>query len=111
MNSHVVPDFTIQIIEGELTLTLNGRNAPELHVSPEYNNMLLGYKNAKEKSKSQTEAVLFIKQKLDAARWFIDAIKQRNHTLIITMDAIMNYLNHQYGVIKKNICCLLQLMR
>lgn len=91
INSHVVPDFTIQIVEGELALTLNGRNAPELHVSPEYNNMLLGYKNTKEKSKSQTEAVLFIKQKLDAAKWFIDAIKQRNHTLILTMNAIMEY--------------------
>lgn len=91
INSHVVPDFTIQIVEGELVLTLNGRNAPELHISPDYNNMLLGYKNTKEKSKSQTEAVLFIKQKLDAAKWFIDAIKQRNHTLIMTMNAIMKY--------------------
>ena len=91
INSHVVPDFTIQIVEGELVLTLNGRNAPELHVSPDYNNMLLSYKNTKEKSKSQAEAVLFIKQKLDAAKWFIDAIKQRNHTLMITMNAIMKY--------------------
>ncbi|MBT8183372.1 MAG: RNA polymerase factor sigma-54 [Eudoraea sp.] len=88
---HIVPDFAIKIVEGELELTLNGRNAPELHVSREYNNMLEGYKNAKDKSKSQKDAVLFIKQKLDAAKWFIDAIKQRQQTLFITMSAIMEY--------------------
>lgn len=88
---HVVPDFSIRIVDGELELTLNGRNAPELHVSREYNNMLKGYKNAKEKSKSQKDAVLFIKQKLDAAKWFIDAIKQRQQTLFVTMSTIMHY--------------------
>ena len=88
---HVVPDFTIKIIEGELELTLNGRNAPELHVSKSYNEMLLGYKASKEKSKAQKEAVLFIKQKLDAAKWFIDAIRQRQQTLLLTMSAIMQY--------------------
>ena len=88
---HIVPDFAIKIVDGELELTLNGRNAPELHVSREYNNMLQGYKNAKDKSKSQKDAVLFIKQKLDAAKWFIDAIKQRQQTLFITMSAIMQY--------------------
>ncbi len=88
---HIVPDFTIRISDGELELTLNGRNAPELHVSKEYNNMLKGYKSAKEKSKSQKDAVLFIKQKLDAAKWFIDAIKQRQETLYVTMNAIMHY--------------------
>ncbi|WP_420321530.1 RNA polymerase factor sigma-54 [Flagellimonas sp.] len=88
---HIVPDFSIRIVEGELELTLNGRNAPELHVSKEYSNMLQGYKNSKEKSKSQKDTVLFIKQKLDAAKWFIDAIKQRQQTLYITMNAIMNY--------------------
>lgn len=87
----VVPDFTIRIEEGNLELTLNGRNAPELHVSSSYNEMLKGYKISKEKSKSQKEAVLFIKQKLDAAKWFIDAIKQRQQTLYVTMSAIMNY--------------------
>ncbi|MBO0322952.1 RNA polymerase factor sigma-54 [Muricauda sp. CAU 1633] len=91
MIEHIVPDFSIKIVDGELDLTLNGRNAPELHVSKEYNNMLQGYKNAKEKSKSQKDTVLFIKQKLDAAKWFIDAIKQRQQTLYITMNAIMNY--------------------
>lgn len=88
---HVVPDFSIRILDGELDLTLNGRNAPELHVSKEYTNMLKGYKDAKEKSKSQKDTVLFIKQKLDAAKWFIDAIKQRQQTLFVTMKAIMEY--------------------
>ncbi|MEM9141577.1 MAG: RNA polymerase sigma-54 factor, partial [Bacteroidota bacterium] len=82
---HVVPDFSIRIVDGELELTLNGRNAPELHVSKEYSNMLKGYKDAKNKSKSQKDTVLFIKQKLDAAKWFIDAIRQRQQTLYITM--------------------------
>ena len=91
MVEHVVPDFAIKIIEGELELTLNGRNAPELHVSRSYNNMLKGYKDTKEKSKSQKDAVIFIKQKLDAAKWFIDAIKQRQQTLFVTMSAIMHY--------------------
>ena len=88
---HVVPDFTIRIIEGELELTLNGRNAPELHVSGAYNNMLKGYKETKKKTKSQKDAVLFIKQKLDAAKWFIEAVKQRQQTLLVTMSAIMHY--------------------
>ncbi|WP_242082953.1 RNA polymerase factor sigma-54 [Aestuariivivens sediminis] len=91
MVEHVVPDFAIKIVDGELELTLNGRNAPELHVSREYNNMLKGYKDAKHKSKSQKDAVLFIKQKLDAAKWFIEAIKQRQQTLFVTMSAIMHY--------------------
>ena len=90
MVEHVVPDFAITIVEGSLELTLNGRNAPELHVSREYSNMLKGYKESKDKSKSQKEAVLFIKQKLDAAKWFIDAIKQRQQTLFVTMNAIMH---------------------
>ncbi|MEC7265654.1 MAG: RNA polymerase sigma-54 factor, partial [Bacteroidota bacterium] len=77
MIEHIVPDFSIRIVDGELELSLNGRNAPELHVSREYSNMLEGYKNSKEKSKSQKDTVLFIKQKLDAAKWFIDAIRQR----------------------------------
>lgn len=88
---HVIPDFTIRIKNGELELTLNGRNAPEMHVSHEYANMLKAYKESKNKTKSQKEAVLFIKQKLDSAKWFIDAIKQRQHTLFSTMSAIMNY--------------------
>jgi RNA polymerase sigma-54 factor len=88
---HVVPDFAIRIVDGELEMSLNGRNAPELHVSRGYSDMLAGYKGAKEKSRSQKDAVMFIKQKLDAAKWFIDAIKQRQQTLYTTMNAIMNY--------------------
>ena len=88
---HVVPDFTIRIVEGELELTLNGRNAPELKVSRDYSNMLKGYKATKEKTKAQKDAVLFIKQKLDAAKWFIEAVLQRQQTLFVTMSAIMNY--------------------
>jgi len=88
---HVVPDFTIRIVEGELELTLNGRNAPELKVSRDYSNMLKGYKASKEKTKAQKDAVLFIKQKLDAAKWFIEAVLQRQQTLFVTMSSIMNY--------------------
>lgn len=87
----IVPDFTIRILDGELDLTLNARNAPELHVSKEYNNMLKGYQESTTKSKSQKDAVFFIKQKLDAAKWFIDAIKQRQQTLLVTMNCIMHY--------------------
>lgn len=87
----IVPDFTIKINEGVLDLSLNARNAPDLHISREYDNMLKGYAESKDKSKSQKDAVLFIKQKLDAAKWFIDAIKQRQQTLMLTMTAIMHY--------------------
>ena len=89
----IVPDFSIKILNGELDLVLNARNAPELHVSREYNNMLKGYQEATVKSKSQKDAVFFIKQKLDSAKWFIDAIRQRQQTLLITMNTIMQ---HQY---------------
>ena len=87
----IVPDFSIKILNGELDLVLNARNAPELHVSREYNNMLKGYQEATVKSKSQKDAVFFIKQKLDSAKWFIDAIRQRQQTLLITMNTIMQY--------------------
>jgi RNA polymerase sigma-54 factor len=88
---HIVPDFTIRINEGILELSLNSRNAPSLHISKEYDNMLKGYAESKGKTKSQKDAVMFIKQKLDAAKWFIDAIKQRQQTLLVTMNAIMHY--------------------
>ncbi len=88
---HIVPDFAIKIIDGELELTLNGRNAPDLHVSRDYSEMLKGYKVTKQKTQSQKDAVQFIKQKLDAAKWFIDAIKQRQQTLFVTMNSIMHY--------------------
>ncbi|MDN6281098.1 MAG: RNA polymerase factor sigma-54 [Psychroflexus sp.] len=88
---HVTPDFSIRIKNGELELTLNSRNAPEMHISHDYSNMLNAYKESKEKSKKQKEAVFFIKQKLDSAKWFIDAIKQRQQTLYATMHTIMTY--------------------
>ncbi len=91
ITENVVPDFAIRIVEGELELTLNGRNAPTLHVSKDYQEMLQTYKVSKDKSNSQKDAVQFIKQKLDAAKWFIDAIKQRQETLFVTMNAIMHY--------------------
>ena len=93
---HIVPDFAIKIVDGELELTLNGRNAPELHVSREYSDMMKGYKEAKDKSRSQKDAVQFIKQKLDAAKWFIEAIKQRQQTLFVTMSAIMHYQSEYF---------------
>lgn len=91
ITEHVIPDFVIKIVEGELELSLNGRNAPEMHISADYNNMLKGYKEAREKTKAQKDAVMFIKQKLDSAKWFIEAIKQRQQTLMVTMSSIMNY--------------------
>jgi RNA polymerase sigma-54 factor len=91
MVEHIVPDFTIRIMDGELELLLNGRNAPELHVSKDYQEMLQSYKDTSEKSNAQKDAVQFIKQKLDSAKWFIDAIKQRQETLYVTMNAIMFY--------------------
>ena len=87
----IVPDFSIKLVNGELDLVLNSRNAPELHISREYNNMLKGYQESTVKSKSQKDAVFFIKQKLDSAKWFIDAIKQRQQTLLVTMNTIMHY--------------------
>jgi RNA polymerase sigma-54 factor len=86
----VIPDFTIKEEEGELTLLLNSRNAPQLKVSRDYAEMLRAYSDGK-KSQQDKEAIMFVKQKIDSAKWFIDAIKQRQHTLLITMDAIMNY--------------------
>ena len=91
INSSIVPDFTIELVDGEIKLKLNSRNAPDLYVSQEYKNMLSGYSESKEKTKSQKDAVMFIKQKLDSAKWFIEAIKQRNQTLIMTMSAIVNF--------------------
>lgn len=89
--SYVVPDFFIINNGGKLELTLNSRNAPELRISEGYRDMMKEYDRGAKKDKRQKEAVLFIKQKIDAAKWFIDAIKQRQHTLLSTMTAIMNH--------------------
>ncbi len=91
ITEHVVPDFMIRIEEDELVLNLNGRNAPSLHVSKEYQEMMQTYKSSRDKSNAQKDAVQFIKQKLDSAKWFIEAIKQRQETLYVTMNAIMHY--------------------
>lgn len=88
---HITPDFTIRIVDGELELSLNGRNVPELRVSNNYADMLDTYKKTENKTKEQKRAVLFVKQKLDAAKWFIDAIEQRRNTLMHTMSAIMKF--------------------
>lgn len=87
----IIPDFVINEFEGQLELTINGRNAPELKISREYERMLRGYSEGAKSSKSDKEALTFVKQKLDGAKWFIDAIRQRQNTLLFTMDAIMNY--------------------
>ncbi len=87
----ITPDFTIIEFEGKLDLSIHGRNAPDLKVSREYENMLRGYSEGAKTSKSDKEAVSFVKQKLENAKWFIDAIKQRQNTLFVTMSAIMNY--------------------
>ena len=77
-------------IDGSLELTLNTKNAPELRVSQSYSKMLDTYISSKKKDKKLRETISFIKQKLDAAKWFIDAIKQRQTTLLNTMQAIIN---------------------
>ena len=91
VTENIIPDFAIRINDGELELTLNGRNAPALHVSKDYQEMMQTYKVSRDKSNSQKDAVQFIKQKLDSAKWFIDAIKQRQETLYVTMNAIMHF--------------------
>lgn len=89
--SYVIPDFFLYNNAGKLELTLNSRNAPDLRVSEGYREMLRAYERGSKKDKRQKEAVLFIKQKIDAAKWFIDAIRQRQHTLLSTMEAIMRH--------------------
>jgi RNA polymerase sigma-54 factor len=85
----VIPDFLITNNAGDLVLTLNSANAPELRVSQSFKEMVKDYNKSKKKSKDTREALTFIKQKIDSAKWFIDAIKQRQNTLMVTMNAIM----------------------
>lgn len=89
--NYIIPDFFIVNNNGKLELSLNSKNAPELRISEGYREMLKDYEKGSKKDKRQKEAVLFIKQKIDSAKWFIDAIKQRQNTLLNTMEAIMNY--------------------
>ena len=88
----IVPDFILDNDDGILVLSLNARNVPELRVSKGYSEMLQSYSdNKKSGVKTDKEAISFVKQKLDSARWFIDAIKQRQNTLLLTMNTILNY--------------------
>ncbi len=91
VENYVIPDFIITNDEGNLKLTLNSKNAPDLKISDSYVDMLRDYNKGTKKNKKQKEAVLFIKQKIDAAKWFIDAIKQRQQTMLNTMRTIMQY--------------------
>ena len=78
---YIIPDFTVLINNGKLELTLNSRNAPPLVISDDYKLMLKEYEGGKKQDKSQKEAVFFIKQKIDSAKWFIEMILQRQQTL------------------------------
>lgn len=88
---HVVPDFVLSVENDELKLTLNSRNAPELRISREYKDMLDHYAKTRNRDPKEKEALMFVKQKIDSAKWFIDAIRQRNETLLYCMQAIVNY--------------------
>lgn len=87
---HLIPDFILNNIEGELELLLNSRNAPELRISQTYKDMISDYSKSKINSKEKKEALTFVKHKIDSAAWFIDAIKERQRTLLLTMSEILN---------------------
>lgn len=95
VNQYIIPDFTVTNNNNKLELSLNSRNAPDLKVSEGYKEMMTAYMRGEKEDKKQKEAVMFIKQKLDSAKWFIDAIKQRQNTLLLTMNAILAY-QHEY---------------
>jgi len=89
---HIIPDFILEVEDDKLQLSLNNRNVPELRISNTYADMLEDYStNKKNQSKDKKDAVMFVKQKLDSAKWFIDAIKQRQNTLMVVMQAIIDY--------------------
>jgi RNA polymerase sigma-54 factor len=90
-NQYIIPDFILTNNNGKLELALNSRNAPELRISRSYTEMFKAYDKSDKKDKKLKEAVSFVKQKLDAAKWFIDAIKQRQQTLLRTMRAIVDF--------------------
>ena len=89
-NQHIVPDFILENVDGELNLSLNQRNVPDLRINETYLEMLHSLSNGIKK-KNQKEALMFVKQKLDSARWFIDALEQRHHTLLLTMSEIISF--------------------
>jgi RNA polymerase sigma-54 factor len=88
---YIIPDFILSNNEGKLEISLNSKNAPELRVSRSYSEMFDAYEKSDKKDKKLKDTVTFVKQKLDAAKWFIDAIKQRQQTLLRTMQAILDY--------------------
>ena len=90
-NNAITPDFILTIEDGDLIVELNKRNSPELRLSNSYKNILEGYKKDPNKTKSQNQAIQFLKQKLDSAKWFIEAIEQRHQTLFQTVNAIVNF--------------------
>ena len=90
-NNTIVPDFILSIEDGNFIVELNKRNSPELRLSNSYKNILEGYKNDPKKTKSQNQTIQFLKQKLDSAKWFIEAIEQRHQTLFQTVNAIVNF--------------------
>jgi RNA polymerase sigma-54 factor len=95
---HIIPDFILDNSDGELQLSLNARNVPDLRISQTYSEMLQSYSASKNSAtREQKDAITFVKQKLDSAKWFIDAIRQRQNTLMLTMNAIINY-QHEYFV-------------
>lgn len=87
----IIPDFILELTEEGFDLHLNSRNLPELRLSSAYNEMLQSYSRDKSQKKEMRDAIQFVKQKIDSARWFIDAIKQRQNTLLLTMNAILEY--------------------
>jgi len=93
---YIIPDFFLKNDDGEFELTLNGRNAPELRVSHSYSEMFRAYDKSDKKDKKLKETVTFIKQKLDSAKWFIEAIKQRQNTLMKTMQTILDFQNEYF---------------
>ncbi|HLP49776.1 MAG TPA: RNA polymerase factor sigma-54 [Chitinophagales bacterium] len=95
MQLTIIPDFLLTNTNGELVVTLNSANAPELRISNHFKEMISTYKNSKEKTKSQKDAILFIKQKIDSAKWFIDAIQSRYHTMMMVMNTILD-LQYDY---------------
>ncbi len=88
---YIIPDFILTNNDGELEIALNSRNAPELKVSSSYSDMFEAYAKSDKKDKKLKETVSFVKQKLDSAKWFIDAIRQRQQTLLKTMRTIVDY--------------------
>jgi len=90
-NQYIIPDFTVKNANSELDILLNSRNAPDLRVSDSFKEMMQAYNRGNKKNQKQKDAVIFIKRKIDSAKWFIDAIKQRQHTLLSTMQAIVSY--------------------